>query len=146
VNSYVFALKIRLVVLKPCVVPTRTLQNNFSSGMVVKLGTFNSTKLINYFFSICFFFLTEAQELFELHTLLYSVRCCLYLDHCHEVTFWVSKYKYCLVVRGKLEVTCLMVMLIKVAEVCFGVTDFCFFTWKQMAWFVVCQSVLSLTV
>jgi len=59
--------------------------------------------------------LAEARELFELHMLLYSVSCCLYLDHCHVVTFWASKYKYCLVVRGKLDVTSLLVMLIKVA-------------------------------
>jgi hypothetical protein len=81
--------------------------------MVVKLKTFNFTKLINQF-SVCLFFLAEAQGLFELHSLSYSVNCCLYLDRCYEVTFWASKYKNCLVVRGKLEITSLLVMLIKV--------------------------------
>jgi len=41
--------------------------------------------------------------------------CCLYLDWRHEVTFWGSKYVNCLVVRGKLEITSQLVMLIKVA-------------------------------
>ena len=107
-------LKIKLVILKLCVVPSRALQNNFSSGMVVKLKPFNFTKLINQF-SICFLFLAEAQRLTELRTLSYSVSCCLYIDRCREVTYWFSRYKNCLVVRGKLEITSQLVMLIKVA-------------------------------
>jgi hypothetical protein len=107
-------LKIELVVLKLCVVPSRALQNNFSSGMVVRLKPFNFTKLINQF-SICFFFLAEVQGLTELHMLLCSMSCCLYLDQCHEVTFWASKFKNCLVVRGKVEKISQLVMLIKVA-------------------------------
>jgi hypothetical protein len=82
-------------------------------GMVVKHKPFNFTKFINQF-SICFFFLAEAQGLTEIHTL-YSMSCCLYLDKRHDVTFWVSKYKNCLYVRGKLEITSWLVMLVKVA-------------------------------